>query len=134
MAAKARASASSSMVRRSSPAMRAAARVTSAAGSSRTTCWRPSSACPTSSSTNTGISTYIWIVTNRKRKERRGRVQLINGTDFAWKMKKSLGDKRKQIGDGTEGMPNHNEALTKLYGDFADDVRLSVAAIHTNVD
>ena len=42
---------------------------------------------------NTGISTYIWIVTNRKRPERAGKVQLINGTDFAWKMKKSLGEK-----------------------------------------
>jgi type I restriction enzyme M protein len=72
---------------------------------------------------NTGISTYIWIVTNRKRKERRGRVQLINGTDFAWKMKKSLGDKRKQIGDGTEGVPNHIDVLTKLYGGFKHDVR-----------
>jgi type I restriction enzyme M protein len=83
---------------------------------------------------NTGISTYVWIVTNRKRQERRGRVQLINGTDFAWKMKKSLGDKRKQLGDGTEGMPNHIEVLTKLYGDFAHDVRLTVGQIQTNVD
>jgi type I restriction enzyme M protein len=83
---------------------------------------------------NTGISTYIWIVTNRKRKERQGKVQLINGTDFAWKMKKSLGDKRKQLGDGTEGMPNHIEVLTKLYGDFAHDVRITTAAIRTNVD
>jgi len=83
---------------------------------------------------NTGISTYIWIVTNRKRKERRGKVQLINGTDFAWKMKKSLGDKRKMIGDGTEGTPNHIEVLTKLYGDFAHDARMTVAEIQTNVD
>ena len=83
---------------------------------------------------NTGISTYIWIVTNRKRKERRGRVQLINGTDFAWKMKKSLGDKRKQIGDGTEGAPNHIETITKLYGDFKHDVRMTVGEIQTNVD
>lgn len=83
---------------------------------------------------NTGISTYIWIVTNRKRKERRGKVQLINATDFAWKMKKSLGDKRKQLGDGAEGMPSHIEVLTKIYGDFAHDVRMSLAAIQTNID
>jgi type I restriction enzyme M protein len=83
---------------------------------------------------NTGISTYIWIVTNRKGKQRRGRVQLINGTDFAWKMKKSLGDKRKQIGDGTDGAPNHIEVLTKLYGAFKHDVRMTVGAIQTNVD
>lgn len=83
---------------------------------------------------NTGISTYIWIVTNRKRKERRGKVQLINATEFAWKMKKSLGDKRKQLGDGTEGTPNHIEVLTKLYGDFAHDARMTLAAIQTNID
>ena len=83
---------------------------------------------------NTGISTYVWIVTNRKRTKRVGKVQLINGTDFAWKMKKSLGDKRKRIGDGTEGAPNHIEVLAKLYGDFAHDVRQTVAQIQTNVD
>jgi type I restriction enzyme M protein len=83
---------------------------------------------------NTGISTYIWIVTNRKRKERQGKVQLINGTEFAWKMKKSLGDKRKQLGDGTEHMPNHIAVLTRIYGDVAHDARLTVSEIQTNVD
>jgi|CXWL01.1.fsa_nt_gi type I restriction enzyme M protein len=83
---------------------------------------------------NTGISTYVWIVTNRKRPKRAGKVQLINGTDFAWKMKKSLGDKRKRIGDGTEGTPNHIEVLAKLYGDFQNDIRLTVGKIQTNVD
>jgi len=89
---------------------------------------------------NTGISTYVWIVTNRKsdgsggRSDRRGKVQLINGTDFAWKMKKSLGDKRKRIGDGTEGTPNHIEVLARLYGDFVHDVRQTVGQIQTNVD
>jgi type I restriction enzyme M protein len=83
---------------------------------------------------NTGISTYLWIVTNRKRPERRGKVQLINGTEFAWKMKKSLGDKRNQIGDGDEGRPNHIETLTKLYDAFKNDVRMTIAEIQTNVD
>lgn len=83
---------------------------------------------------NTGISTYVWIVTNRKRPKRTGKVQLINGSDFAWKMKKSLGNKRKRIGDGTEGTPNHIEVLAKLYGDFQNDVRLTVGKIQTNVD
>lgn len=83
---------------------------------------------------NTGISTYIWIVTNRKRPERAGKIQLINGTDFAWKMKKSLGDKRKRLGDTTEGTPDHIATLTKLYGDFAHDVRMSVGEIQTNID
>jgi len=48
---------------------------------------------------NTGISTYLWIVTNRKEKERRGKIQLIDGTGFFLKMRKSLGNKRKEIGD-----------------------------------
>jgi type I restriction enzyme M protein len=83
---------------------------------------------------NTGISTYVWIVTNRKPAKRAGKVQLINSTDFAWKMKKSLGNKRKYIGDGTEGAPNHIEVLAKLYGDFQHDVRMTVGEIQTNVD
>jgi type I restriction enzyme M protein len=83
---------------------------------------------------NTGISTYVWIVTNRKQPARTGKVQLINATEFAWKMKKSLGNKRKQIGDGTDGSPNHIEILTKLYGDFAHDVRMTLEDIQTNID
>lgn len=83
---------------------------------------------------NTGIYTYVWIVTNRKRPERRGKVQLINGTEFAWKMKKSLGNKRKYIGDGSEGAPNHIERLTKIYGNFKNDVRMTLRDIQTNVD
>src|SRR5688572_3069633 len=41
---------------------------------------------------NTGIFTYIWIVTNRKEQRRRGKVQLINAVSFAQKMRKSLGN------------------------------------------
>ncbi len=48
---------------------------------------------------NTGITTYIWIVTNKKSEERKGQVQLINGTSFSTKMKKSLGDKGKYLSD-----------------------------------
>jgi len=83
---------------------------------------------------NTGIFTYVWIVTNRKRPERRDKVQLINGTEFAWKMKKSLGDKRKRIGDSTDGAPNHIDVLTRLYGDFRNDVRMTLQDIQSNVD
>ena len=43
---------------------------------------------------NTGIATYIWILTNRKRRERRGKIQLINATDPFVRMRKSLGNKR----------------------------------------
>jgi type I restriction enzyme M protein len=48
---------------------------------------------------NTGISTYIWIVTNKKKKERRGKVQLIDGSKLFRSMKKSLGSKRKWMDD-----------------------------------
>jgi len=89
---------------------------------------------------NTGISTYVWIVTNRKRPERQGKVQLINGVEFARKMKKSLGDKRKRIGDGTDGTnstpdgsPDHIAVLTRLYADFAHDARMTLGDIDTNI-
>ena len=48
---------------------------------------------------NTGITTYIWIVTNKKSEERKGQVQLINGISFSTKMKKNLGDKGKYLSD-----------------------------------
>ncbi|MFT3897275.1 MAG: class I SAM-dependent DNA methyltransferase [Thermomonas sp.] len=63
---------------------------------------------------NTGIYTYVWLVTNRKPKERRGKVQLIDGTRFFRKMKKSLNNKRNEI---TE---DQIRALTRLYGNCED--------------
>jgi type I restriction enzyme M protein len=48
---------------------------------------------------NTGISTYIWVVTNKKKSNRKGKVQLIDGSSFHQMMKKSLGSKRKFITD-----------------------------------
>lgn len=63
---------------------------------------------------NTGISTYLWIVTNRKRRERRGKVQLIDATSFFQKMRKSLGNKRNEIA------PAQIEAITRLYGEFRE--------------
>lgn len=83
---------------------------------------------------NTGIYTYVWIVTNRKPTHRKGKVQLINGTEFAWKMKKSLGDKRKRIGDGSDGAPDHIAVLTKLYGEFRHDVRMTLGDIQSNIE
>ena len=44
---------------------------------------------------NTGITTYIWIVTNKKSTDRKGNVQLIDGTSFSTSMRKNLGDKGK---------------------------------------
>ena len=63
---------------------------------------------------NTGIFTYVWLVTNRKPPERSGKVQLIDGTRFFEKMKKSLNNKRNEI---SEEQIRH---LTRIYGDFRD--------------
>jgi len=69
---------------------------------------------------NTGISTYFWIVTDRKAPERRGKVQLIDARDLSQKMRKSLGEKRKQLSD------DHIAEITKLYGAFevSDQVKI----------
>ena len=69
---------------------------------------------------NTGISTYVWIVTNRKSGERRGKVQLVDGRDFFVKMDTSLGDKRNRISD------DQIAELTRLYGDFAEGDHVKV--------
>ena len=61
---------------------------------------------------NTGISTYIWIVTNRKFKDRKGKIQLINAVGFFKKMARSLGNKRNEISD------EHIAEVTKIYGVF----------------
>jgi type I restriction enzyme M protein len=61
---------------------------------------------------NTGISTYIWIISNKKPKERKGKVQLINAVDFSKKMSKSLGNKRNEISN------KQIAEITKIYGDF----------------
>lgn len=63
---------------------------------------------------NTGISTYIWVINNRKNKKRKGKVQLINGVDFYKKMSKSLGDKRNELSE------EHIEEITKIYGSFKE--------------
>lgn len=66
---------------------------------------------------NTGIATYIWIITNRKPKERKGKVQLINanGENFFEKMPRSLGNKRNLISD--EQIKN----ITEIYGNFQEN-------------
>lgn len=73
---------------------------------------------------NTGIFTYVWIVTSRKTPDRQGKVQLIDATSFYSKMRKSLGNKRNEIGDGCDGKPDHIAELTRIYGEFRhDDLR-----------
>jgi len=64
---------------------------------------------------NTGIYTYIWIVTNRKAPQRRGKVQLINAVHFYRKMRKSLGNKRNEIAD------DQIAEITRLYGECRHD-------------
>lgn len=71
---------------------------------------------------NTGIFTYIWLVTNRKPPERRGKVQLIDGTRFFGKMKRSLNNKRNEIGD------EQIADLTRIYGNHRDGETAKVPA------
>lgn len=69
---------------------------------------------------NTGISTYLWVLTNRKEKPRKNKVQLIDARQFWVQMEKSLGNKRRRIGDPsdekTKRDPDHIGELTKIYG------------------
>jgi type I restriction enzyme M protein len=74
-------------------------------------------ALPTEMFYNTGIATYLWILTNRKRRERRGKVQLINATDLFVKMRKSLGNKRNELSDGNIA------EIVDLYGDLTKNGR-----------
>ncbi len=71
---------------------------------------------------NTGISTYLWVLTNRKEKPRKGKVQLIDARNFWVQMEKSLGNKRRRFGDPSDKPkdPDHIGELTKIFGDFRD--------------
>ena len=63
---------------------------------------------------NTGITTYIWIVNNKKKPNRKGKVQLIDGSNLFKSMKKNLGDKRKEISD------EQRELILNTYTDFKE--------------
>lgn len=69
---------------------------------------------PTDMFYNTGISTYVWVVTNRKPDHRKGKIQLIDASGFWRKMRKSLGSKRKELSD------DHIEEITRLFGRFEE--------------
>jgi len=69
---------------------------------------------------NTGISTYFWIVTNRKSEQRRGKVQLVDARDYWSKMRKSLGEKRKQISD------EQIADISRLYADFTEGAQVKI--------
>ncbi|MBN8424723.1 SAM-dependent DNA methyltransferase [Microbacterium esteraromaticum] len=63
---------------------------------------------------NTGISTYIWVLTNRKDEDRKGRVQLIDGREMFTKLRKGLGSKRNELS------PDNIKDLVTLYAGFED--------------
>ncbi|WP_151951388.1 type I restriction-modification system subunit M [Aliarcobacter butzleri] len=69
---------------------------------------------PTDLFYNTGISTYIWVLTNKKEQKRRGKIQLVNASDFSKPMRKSLGSKRKFI-DKTQ-----IDEIEKIYQSFQE--------------
>ena len=71
-------------------------------------------AMPTDMFFNTGISTYIWILSNHKEEHRKNKVQLINASNMGESMRKSLGSKRKQLSD-----EQINE-IVKIYGEFEE--------------
>ncbi|GAO35317.1 restriction endonuclease subunit M [Sulfuricella sp. T08] len=69
---------------------------------------------PTDMFYNTGISTYVWILSNRKPEHRKGLLQLIDASAFWQKMRKSLGSKRKEMSD------EHIAEVTRLFGSFVE--------------
>jgi type I restriction enzyme M protein len=69
---------------------------------------------PTDMFYNTGISTYVWILSNRKPEHRKGKVQLIDASDKWHKMRKSLGSKRKEMSE------QHIAEITQLFGQFIE--------------
>lgn len=64
---------------------------------------------------NTGIATYIWVLSKNKRPERKGKTQLIDATQIYHKLRKALGDKKNEI------TPEDRAAITKLYADFEEN-------------
>lgn len=75
---------------------------------------------PTDMFYNTGIATYVWILSNKKPAERKGYVQLIDASSFWQKMRKSLGSKRKEMSDA------HIDMVTRLFGKFTEAEMISV--------
>lgn len=82
-------------------------------------------AMPTDMFFNTGISTYIWILSNHKEEHRKNKVQLINASSMGEPMRKSLGSKRKQLSD-----EQINE-IVKIYGEFEES---KVSKIFNTID
>ena len=64
---------------------------------------------------NTGIATYIWVLSKNKRPERKGKIQLIDASSFFKKLRKALGDKKNEIS------PEDRTAITRIYADFEEN-------------
>jgi type I restriction enzyme M protein len=71
-------------------------------------------ALPTDMFFNTGIATYIWVLSNKKPEERQGKVQLIDATSMFQPMRKSMGSKRKEISQ------DQQDEITRIYGNFEE--------------
>ena len=71
---------------------------------------------------NTGISTYFWVLTNRKSVHRRGKVQLVDAREMFVRMRKALGNKRNEISDV------QIDEITRLYGEFVEGERVKIFA------
>ena len=72
-------------------------------------------ALPTDLFYNTGIATYIWVLSKNKRRERKGKIQLIDASGFYSKLRKALGNKKNEIS------PENRSEITKLYADFVEN-------------
>lgn len=72
-------------------------------------------ALPTDLFYNTGIATYVWILSNHKSPERQGKIQLINAVDFYQKMRKNLGNKRNELSE------EHIQKIVELYSFFEEN-------------
>jgi type I restriction enzyme M protein len=85
---------------------------------------------PTDMFYNTGISTYVWVVTNRKPEHRKNKIQLIDASNFFQKMKKSLGSKRKELS------PEHIDEITRIFGACEEVTRdgAPISRIFNNTD
>lgn len=77
-------------------------------------------ALPTDLFYNTGIATYIWILSKNKRAERKGKIQLIDASNIYHKLRKALGNKRNEIS------PEDRTVITKLYSDFREEENVKI--------
>lgn len=81
---------------------------------------------------NTGITTYVWIVTNRKEKRRKGKIQLVDAREYYIPMRKNMGDKRRKIGDADEGEQDQIGEIVKIFGRFNDTQNQKVSKVFHN--